>query len=224
MKLYYIKLQSRLIVYIKMVNIENKILQKKLIYNGVVILKYKIEFPQIRGYDKFNLFNYTNSLKLQKRCEGELFDEAKKIYDYNKKNNYPIMVYEIVSEYLVTYNYDMTVSLYTDEYIFSGGAHGNTIRTSQTWKFPSQHIIELKEYFPQNPNYVSEILSQINSQIEKNIKKGNNYYFDNYCPLVASNFKIENFYLTNNLLAVFYQQYDIAPYSSGILSFYIKSN
>ncbi len=204
--------------------IETKILQKKMTYNGVAILKYKIEFPQIRGYDKFNLLNYTRALELQKKCESELFEESKKLYNYNIKNNYPIMVYEIISNYLVTYNYEKIISLYTDNYIYTGGAHGNTTRTSQTWNIERQHIIELKEIFPKNPNYVSEILTKINNQIEENIKKGNNYYFDNYCPLVVNNFKVENFYLTNGTTAavIFYQQYDIAPYSSGILNFFVQ--
>lgn len=205
-----------------MTDVINKVLQNKLTYKGKVILKYKIEFPQVLGCDKFNLLNYTNALELQKKCENELYEEAKKTFDYNASNNFPIMVYEVISGYIVTYNYNFVLSLYTDEYIFTGGAHGNTVRTSQTWELKTQHIKELYEYFPKNPNYVSYILKTTNSQIGQNIKNGNNYYFDDYCCLTAEHFRVENYYLSNGFLVIYYQQYDIAPYSSGILNFYIS--
>lgn len=202
-----------------MFNIDNKVFQKSLMYDGKVMLKYKIEFPQIKGYDKFNIINYTQALELQKKCEENLYQDAKNLYEYNKQNNYPFFPFEVVSGYLITYNYDDTISLYYDEYIYSGGAHGNTLRTSQTWKMKEQTLIDLADYFPKEPNYVSKIIEDINLQIEQNIKNGNNYYFENYCCLTSSKFRVENFYISNGNIIIYYQQYDIAPYSSGILNF-----
>lgn len=204
-----------------MFNIDNKVFQKSLMYDGKVMLKYKIEFPQIKGYDKFNIINYTQALELQKKCEENLYQDAKNLYEYNKQNNYPFFPFEVVSGYLITYNYDDIISLYYDEYIYSGGAHGNTLRTSQTWKMKEQTLIDLADYFPKEPNYVSKIIEDINLQIEQNIKNGNNYYFENYCCLTSSKFRVENFYISNGNIIIYYQQYDIAPYSSGILNFLI---
>lgn len=204
-----------------MFNIDNKVFQKSLMYDGKVMLKYKIEFPQIKGYDKFNIINYTQALELQKKCEENLYQDAKNLYEYNKQNNYPFFPFEVVSGYLITYNYDDTISLYYDEYIYSGGAHGNTLRTSQTWKMKEQTLIDLADYFPKEPNYVSKIIEDINLQIDQNIKNGNNYYFENYCCLTSSKFRVENFYISNGNIIIYYQQYDIAPYSSGILNFLI---
>lgn len=205
-----------------MENVDSKILQRKLIYKGVIVLKYKIQFPQIKFYDQFNIYNYTKALELQKKCETIFFEEAKKTYDYNVEKGYPIMVYEIVSNFLLTYDYLQIISLYIDEYTFLGGAHGNTIRTSQTWNLAKQEKIKLEDFFPKNPNYVSMILENINNQIENNIKIGNNAYFQNYCCLTAAKFKVENYYISNGIVIIYYQQYDIAPYSSGILTFYIS--
>ena len=204
-----------------MFNIDNKVFQKSLMYDGKVMLKYKIEFPQIKGYDKFNIINYTQALELQKKCEENLYQDAKNLYEYNKQNNYPFFPFEVVSGYLITYNYDDTISLYYDEYIYSGGAHGNTLRTSQTWRMKEQTLIDLADYFPKEPNYVSKIIEDINLQIDQNIKNGNNYYFENYCCLTSSKFRVENFYISNGNIIIYYQQYDIAPYSSGILNFLI---
>lgn len=204
-----------------MVKVENRIVQNKLTYKGEVILKYKIEFPQIRGNERFNMYNYNNAVKLQQLCEKELYEQAKKVYDYNQENGYPLMIFEIIKEYVVTYNYNNIISIYSDEYIFEGGAHGNTLRYSQNWNLQQGRMIELSEFYKRNPNYVSEILKEINNQIKDNIQKGNNIYFEDPCCLTSAMFRVENYYLHGEFIAIFYQQYDIAPYSSGIQVFYM---
>lgn len=81
----------------------------------------------------------------------------------------------------------------------------------------------LNDLFPNNPYYLIDILNNINNQIEEQINNESNQYFDNYCKLVLETFKINQFYITsNNTLAIYFQQYDIAPYSSGIPVFYIN--
>lgn len=204
-----------------MVKVENRIVQNKLTYKGEVILKYKIEFPQIRGNERFNMYNYNNALRLQQLCEKELYEQAKKVYDYNQENRYPLMIFEIIKEYVVTYNYNNIISIYSDEYIFEGGAHGNTLRYSQNWNLQQGRMIELSELYKRNPNYVSEILKEINNQIKDNIQKGKNTYFEDPCCLTSAMFRVENYYLYGEFIAIFYQQYDIAPYSSGIQVFYM---
>ncbi len=207
-----------------MVNVESKTLQRKLVYDGAVILKYRITYPQIRGFEKFNMYNYKKAIELQNRCENELFDDAKKTYEYNKQNGYPVMVYEIVSNFNLTYNNNNLISLYIDEYIYAGGAHGNTVQTSQTWNIKENKMLKLQDFFKSNPNYVSSIIKEVNDQIAKNIEAGNNYYFEDYCCLTSANFRVENFYLYREYVVIYYQQYDIAPYSSGILNFFISLN
>lgn len=205
-----------------MIRVEKQVLQKNLIYKGKIILKYRIEYPQILKNENFNVYNYKKAMNLQKKCEGPLFEEAKELFDSNIENGYPIMMYEIVSTFTITYNYGMLLSLFIDEYIFSGGAHGSTLRTSQNWNLQDNHLIKLHEWFA-NPNYVSYIISSINDQIEKNVKNGNNIYFENYCCLTSKNFMVENYYIKDGMITVYYQQYDIGPYSSGIISFYIEN-
>ena len=107
--------------------------EKELYYQGEVILTYRIEYPEIIDSDYklgMQIFNHENrkaALDLKEFAEGELYEEAKQTYEYNKKNGYPIMIYELVQECNITYNKKQLVSLYCDEYTFTGGAHGNTI-------------------------------------------------------------------------------------------------
>lgn len=201
--------------------------EKELYYKNTVVLKYKIEYPKIIGNSigihRFNRFNFIKAIKLKQYVEKNLFREAKELYDFNMSNGYPTMIYEIVSNFTITLNKNPYVSLYSDEYIFSGGAHGTTTRTSQNWNIQTGSQINLNELFDCNCDYVLYILKDINNQIEEQIANGTNYYFDNYCNLVLNSIDLNSFYLDNKYVNIYFQQYDIAPYSSGIPTFQITS-
>lgn len=202
--------------------ITKRILESNLKYGNTIILKYHIEYPEIVSENDiasrmFNIYNEKIAKDLQKRAENELYAEAIELYKYNKQNNYPIMVYEIYRTYEVTLNTNAIISLYTDEYIFTGGAHGNTIRTSQNWNMNNAKMIRLYELY-RNPYFILNILNQIITQInnEKDI------YFEDACCLVIETFTPQNFYLTPSAVVIYFQQYDIAPYSSGIRTFEVN--
>ena len=83
-------------------------------------------------------------------------------------------------------------------------------------------MIPLENFFKNDRNYVSKIVTQINNFIEKDIASGNDIYFENYCQLTIATFDVDNYFLQDGNIIIYYQQYDIAPYSSGILTFTIK--
>ncbi|MCI8412109.1 MAG: DUF3298 and DUF4163 domain-containing protein [Clostridia bacterium] len=203
-----------------MFNIEKKVIRGELKYKETVILTYDIEYPQIFSnyYDtrKFNTLNYNKALELEKYAKENLFPDAKATYDYNSSNGFPIMVYELVFKYTITLNQAPIISLYQDEYIFTGGAHGSTVRTSQNWNLEYNSQFSLDDVYYNNPNYILYILKEINSQIKE---KGEDIFFDDYCSLVLETFNPHQFYLTPNNVIIFFQQYDIAPYSTGIPTF-----
>lgn len=207
--------------------IEKKEFSDELKYEGNVVLTYRIEYPEMvssdfeSGKDAFNRYNKEKALAYENYVKTQLYKNAIELYNYNSSNGYPIMVYEIVTEFEITYNEDGIVSLYIDTYEFSGGAHGNTIRSSQNWDLSIGALLPLYCFYPNNPYFILEILKGIIEQIRIEIEEGTNQYFDDYCCLVLESFNPESFYLTKDSIAVFFQQYDIAPYSSGILVFNI---
>ena len=75
---------------------------------------------------KFNRYNQTIAFNLKLKAENELYKEAIELYKYNKENGYPVMVYEVYKTFESTFNSNNLVSLYFDEYIFSGRS---------TWKY-----------------------------------------------------------------------------------------
>ena len=156
-----------------MIEIQNNILEKELMYDNNVVLKYHIEYPTIKmpnnpiGEEKFNTYNKNLALKLQERSENELYKDSIELYKYNKENGYPQNIYEIFRKYQITFNGNNIVSLYIDEYVYTGGAHGDTIRTSQNWDFNFNRMIGLWELYRRNPYFMLDILKNISNQISR---------------------------------------------------------
>jgi hypothetical protein len=205
-----------------------KELKNELTYEGTIILTYKIEYPEITssyykfGSNIFNQYNKTKAIQLENYITNQLFKDAIEIYEYNTSQGFPVMVFEVIQDYTITYNKDFIVSLYSDNYELTGGAHGSTVRTAQNWDLRLGRSIPLSYFFQGNPYYIIDILKNINSQISSQLQLNPSQYFDNYCELVLDTFNLKNYYITSsNNIVIFFQQYDIAPYSSGIPTFYI---
>ena len=213
-----------------MFKIDKIILEKNLYYKNHLLLKYTIEYPKITGIpysyqiQKFNHFYQMNAIELKLYAERDLFEDAKKIFEYNTNNNLPFFNYELFSNYTITYNKDSIISLFSDKYIYAGGAHGSTQRTSQTWNIKSATLIPLCTLLNHDCSSFLLLLKEILHQIQTQISNSSTSYFEDYASLIIENFNFEQFYLIDNNIAIFYQQYDIAPYSSGIPVFLIENS
>ncbi len=84
--------------------IKINIAEKELYYKGEVIVKYVIKYPEIilcESEEKKIKFNYANrqkALMLKKFAEGEFYNEAKEMYDFNKLNGHSTMIYELIKD------------------------------------------------------------------------------------------------------------------------------
>ena len=205
------------------VSVNRVVIKDDLKYDGVTLLTYKIDYPEFQSsfYQlslvSINKYYKTKALEYQKYCENELFNMAVEQYKDDIKNNFPVRVYEALVVYKLTYNMGCIISLYFDQYEFTGGAHGNTIRSSQTWNLQKFSQIKLSELFGCSIDYKTYILKQVEEQIQKDTS----IYFEDYEKLIVETFNEDSFYCTPEGIVVYYQQYDIAPYSSGIREFLI---
>lgn len=192
-------------------------------YNGETILTYKIEYPEFKSsfYQMslviINAFYKHRALEYQKYYKNELFEMAVEQYKYDIENNLPIRMFEALVEFQSTYNKSCILSLYFDQYEYTGGAHGNTIRNSQTWNVQKCSKLMLNQLVHCPINYKEYIIKQVKAQIEKDPS----IYFEDYEKLVVDTFNENNFYCTPDGIIFYYQQYDIAPYASGIREFLI---
>jgi len=207
--------------------VREKVLQQDMYYKNNKIMKYTIKYPEFISDTYRTLANKLNSLYRTKAIMYErsnimnLYQMAMVEYEYSIANNYPVRQFEAYVDYFITFNQNCVISLYFDQYEYAGGAHGLTVRYSDTWDLQKSKRMDLSELFPHRTNYRDFVIHAIDKQIETEIAKGNSTYFEDYSKLVRENFKANNFYLTKEGVVIYFQQYDIAPYSSGLPTFVI---
>lgn len=206
--------------------VETIVIKDEMQYDGVTVLSYRIEYPQFSSsvYKKsliiLNNFYKTRALDYLEYCRTTLYQMAVEQYLDDIKNGYPVRVFGAQDVFSITYNDSCILSLYFDRYEYTGGAHGLTIRSSQTWNLESRKMIRLGELFDCLFNYKEYIIRNVIEQIEKNP----DIYFEDYENLVRNTFNADSFYCTPQGLIVYFQQYDIAPYASGIREFLLPYN
>ncbi len=192
-------------------------------YNGETVLTYKIEYPEFKSpeypipLDAINAYNKKKALDYQNYLENDLFHLAVKQYKEAARNGFPAHAFEALFVYKVTYNHLCILSLYFEKYEYTGGAHGNTIRFSETFNLRESRRVHLNELFTCSIDYHKYIFKQAKAQIEEDP----DIYFDNYARLLVEAFNEYSFYCTQDGIVVYYEHYDIAPYSSGIREFLI---
>lgn len=213
----------------------DKVSKKDLLYQNEIVLSYTIKYPNFlmpstsiaitekckQFINQLNMYYSIKTVMYEKYHINQLYQMAIENYEYSKANNYPVRKYEVYTTFTVTYNQDCILSLYTDQYEYTGGAHGMTKRMADSWDLIEAKRIELSDLFPGRKDYKEYSINTIMRQIEKDIASENNFYFENYAELVKENFDSKNFYLTEEGVVIYFDLYEIAPYASGILTFTI---
>lgn len=103
--------------------------KEELTYRNTAVLNYTIRFPEFQsGVAKFqkavltmNRFYRQEALHMVKHSRKNLYCDAVAQYHDSVEHGYPVMTYEVYVDNTVTYNENCAVSLYTDQYIFTGG-------------------------------------------------------------------------------------------------------
>lgn len=210
------------------VKVTQTVLRNEIMYKNRIVVSYCIRYPHFSS-DKFTevldyINNYYESMaqSFKGYCEKKLYCMAIDSYEYNRKKNYPIHKYEGDLSYTVTYNKDCAISLYFDGYEFTGGAHGFTHRCADTWNLEKGECSKLEDFFIQNGAAEEYILDNINQYIAGQMAENGGVYFEDYIVNTKKYFNPENFYITQAGVVIFYEQYEIAPYSSGIKEFLMR--
>lgn len=211
------------------VTVHTETLQEELYWQGERILSYKIQFPRFGGerfgkaIHRMNTYYKLKALAQQQYCRTKLYRQAMEDAHYAQAQGYPVMEYQVVTEFAITYNKDCYTSLYFDQYTYTGGAHGATIRTSDTWGLRGARRVPLS-YFVRVPDVQRYVTDEVVRQIAQNMQSGQPVYFDDYEKNVPDTLDLESYYLEKEGVAVYFQQYDIAPYSTGIPVFILRYN
>ena len=114
--------------------------------------------------------------------------------------------YDFSQTFVVTFNREGVLSILTDQYGYTGGAHGGTVREGHTFSLKDGKAVELQDLLKAEPNYKQK-LDKLLKESTKELA------FPDTPGGLTDN---PNFYVSESGIAIFYQQYEIAPYAAGI--------
>ncbi|SFC48565.1 DUF3298 and DUF4163 domain-containing protein [Clostridium uliginosum] len=194
-----------------------------------------LEFKNGNNEQKINLLNQkinediTPLINQIKTISKEDFDM------YGQEH--PTFPYEINSDYKITNNSNSLLSLYRDFYSYTGGAHGNTLRSAYTIDKEKEELLYLNDLFAKGYDYKTIINGEISKQISitpenyseggkefKGISDKQNFYIEEVTPIKEENVNKKDNLTKEYNLVIYFQQYEIAPYCFGIPEFKIPLN
>ena len=194
---------------------ENTRIVDKVIEKKEDNISFDVVIPEINGLNNQEKEKEINS-KINNYTEdwlNEIEEVAKEYFADGIEVSFP---YEANSRYVVTRNDVNIISFYIDYYQFTGGAHGITRRVPYTIDVESGEVLEISSLFNDKFDYKSVIDNEIRRQINEEEDK----YFDK-----GKMFKgiddTQKFYISDSDLIIYFNQYEIAPYSAGIIEFNI---
>ncbi len=207
--------------------VQTEHIQDTMTYDGKEVLTFSIAYPRFSS-DRFGLaatilnpYYQLKAAKFARYCRNRLYQGAVEQYQFATANGYPVMIHQAVATFTVTYNQNCALSLYQDSYIFSGGAHGNTTRRADTWDLQNARRILLSQVI-RREDWQAYAQDAVIRQIEAQMQSGDAYYFDEYEKNVRDTFDPDRFYLTPDGVILYFGQYDIAPYASGMPTFLLR--
>ena len=200
-------------------------IQSQFAYQSINMLTLDITFPEISLLQTSIQRTINNHYQSQANCfmnhaSCSLVDSAIAEYKTSIENDFPFRPFEAVMHETVTLNADCHLSTYFDQYEYQGGAHGLTVRFSDSWDLQTGRKLDLKDIF-HNGHYRRLLLQRIIALADAQMQS-NPIYFENYRELIVQYFNEDSFYLTPEGIAIYYQQYEIGPYASGIIVFEIS--
>ena len=180
--------------------------------------KTQVFIPSIKkGADKTTLAKINSILynRINNSMQGftATFDESKK-----DAKNYGINVenYIFSSTYAVKFNKNDLFSIAIDGYQYTGGAHGYSWRNSLTVDLKTDTQLSLGDLFQPNSSYKEVLDKKIKTQIAK--QYGDAADEIAFTGVADSNV---NFFITEEVLVIYYQQYELAAYVFGAPTFII---
>ena len=209
------------------IQVEKQVLEETLSVRDKPVLHYRVTYPKFVSsafrctLAGINRYYQQMACDYQQHCRTILYAQAAEQVIYDPDGQFPVMTYEAILDFSVTYNEDCVISLYFDRYEFTGGAHGNTIRFSDTWGLQSGRRLSISAFIAQSVYYKTYLIDQILEQMREEIATGEATYFEPHESNAIEAFHVDNYYLTPKGMVIYYQQYNIAPYSSGIQAFLI---
>lgn len=183
-------------------------------------LKITIQFPQIFGLRDKSVQDGINAV-LRAAAQGAENEGLINAYELEKIRQEGYMgspnKCETYFEYKLTYNQNGLLGIVLLNYQYAGGAHGTTLQSSHIFDLNTGKQLKLGDLMRSGSDYVSYINSVVREEIDQRIGAGILNEIEGSAFETIS--RDQGFYLSNNGLYIYFQQYEHFPYAAGIQEF-----
>lgn len=208
-----------------MQTITEKILNDTMLYGNIPVFTYHIAYPSfsttcvLSAAQTANIYYMHLAENTEQYCRTVLYPQAVESARYITSNHPPFNRYTLDMNYQITYNSGCITSLYMDTYTYMGGAHQELERISDTWDFSTGKQLHLDDISALTPAALNGLQTSVERQIAERLKESPGSYFEDYPYLLRNKFNQNHFFLRPGYIVIYYQQYEIAPYATGIPEF-----
>ncbi len=187
----------------------------------VLLLKVTASFPDVTIDGSAAAADNINDFYAK---EKESFDAAVKENETFAKEDYAarskeeqanFFNYEMMQSYTAKRTDDACISIISDTYQMTGGAHGNAVRTGATFDTASGQQLTFKDVFTD----VDKAKEFINQYLLEEFKtdKYKDMLFEDYEKDVPTILDDNTWYLSDEGFVVICNEYIVSPHSSGIM-------
>jgi hypothetical protein len=128
--------------------------------------------------------------------------------------------YNVETSYKVRYEGKKLLSITVMYELYTGGAHGLEILKGYTFDLETGNLLNLSDLFSQDFNYSEVIGTEVLNQMK--LQPQDYLQFDE--SVIKKITGDHQFYLEDGKLVIYFDEYEIAPYSAGIPEFRIPSS
>ncbi len=186
--------------------------------NDEAAISTNLRIPQISGMKNVEIQKSINKALAERSLQllSENTQDARAFYEETKKTGDHFWKYDVTVDYAVHYNQNGILSLTIDNYQFTGGAHGGTERLPFNIDLNTGEFLALQDLF--TPGFAYQ--SIIDDEVGKEIAKYTDGFFEGEEGFngIGDN---RTYYLIPGYIVVYFAQYEIAPYSTGMPEFKI---
>jgi hypothetical protein len=165
----------------------------------------KLDYPQVSG-----LASAEAEKAINDTIKQTILNYAAEAEDQISRKTEEDRPYEFEGGYVVTYNQDGVLSLITNQYGYTGGAHGMTVRNAFTFSLKDGKRLLLGDLFGANANYKKQLNAKLSTAL-----KANEGYLGGFTGLNTEKY----FYLKDGKAVLFFQLYEYTAYATGFPEF-----
>lgn len=178
-------------------------------------------FPDEEVADKV-ILDFLNRVDMGRQDADTILEMAKHDYD-EKVNWYPYFYQILYSPTRIDYG---VLSLFGTQSSYSGGIHGNISCVAANYDLMTGDVLSLGSIMHENADkedFINIIIDMLEPMAEEY------FLYEDYTDGVRNRLDVdenlyEDFYFTNTGLCFFFSPYEIAPYSSGVITVEIPYN